>query len=467
MAERKKYNFAGAAQILSGRSAKAKDLSDDNENMQDGNETGSKMKSMLEHLDTPENPASKAFHLKYVPREKLIFNVKNNYPKEKIEKLAGSILRFGLIHCMEVLYDEETDCYTLESGERRTRAIDMLIEKYKDYEDTESEEYRLYFKNVKPYADGGLPCNVKRSVRTENNDSSGSDDLLAEIESQIRLRIANEEVRDYDAARQRERIMELNDLYDQRNRLLSKGEKININETLSEELNLSQSQIKNYKATTRLIPELEEMFKNNNISLKEGASYAKLSEDEQQQIFTMIQEGGDKKEVSALTQKLSEMKLKVDQKEREIKNLEKEKAEAEKKADKEKRIADELKKKIEENSSNSSAEEVKRLQKQLQLAEKNHQEYTQKIIDAENEKANKIAELERQLAEKESKKATALSDATRAALQLENLLQGLKNSKNQFETALEKYRKVYDADASMDEMSPDEFFIEFEKIMKL
>lgn len=68
-------------------------------------------------------------------------------------------------------------------------------------------------------------------------------------------------------------------------------------------------------------------------------------------------------------------------------------------ADKEKRIADELKKKIEENSSNSSAEEVKRLQKQLQLVEKNRQEYTQKIIDAENEKANKIAELERQLAE--------------------------------------------------------------------
>lgn len=44
------------------------------------------------------------------------------------------------------------------------------------------------------------------------------------------------------------------------------------------------------------------------------------------------------------------------------------------------------------------------MQKQLQLAEKNRQEYTQKIIDAENEKANKIAELERQLAEKESKK---------------------------------------------------------------
>lgn len=181
----------------------------------------------------------------------------------------------------------------------------------------------------------------------------------------------------------------------------------------------------------------------------------------------MIQEGGDKKEVATLTKKLSEMKQKVDRSEREIKNLEKEKAEAEKKAAKEKQITAELKKKIEENSSNSSAEEVKHLQKQLQLAEKNRQEYTQKIIDAENEKANKIAELERQLAEKKSKKTTALSDATRAALQLENLLQGQKNSKNQFETALEKYRKVYDADASMDEMSPDEFFIEFEKIMKL
>lgn len=109
----------------------------------------------------------KAFNFHLVPREKLVFNKDNAYPMEMIEQLADTILRFGLIHNLEVLYEEETDSYVIESGERRTRALDYLIAKFGDGREnaeTDAAEYKMYLKNVKQYADEGYPCNVKRRL---------------------------------------------------------------------------------------------------------------------------------------------------------------------------------------------------------------------------------------------------------------------------------------------------------------
>ncbi|MFR5450694.1 MAG: hypothetical protein ACLTIG_04700 [Roseburia hominis] len=81
--------------------------------------------------------------------------------------MADTILRFGLIHNLEVLYEEETDSYVIESGERRTRALDYLIAKFGDGREnaeTDAAEYKMYLKNVKQYADEGYPCNVKRRL---------------------------------------------------------------------------------------------------------------------------------------------------------------------------------------------------------------------------------------------------------------------------------------------------------------
>lgn len=68
---------------------------------------------------------------------KIYANEGNFYPQEDIEQKAGEILAFGLLENLVVKYEprEAAGEYKLISGERRWRALCLLVEKgYKEFE---------------------------------------------------------------------------------------------------------------------------------------------------------------------------------------------------------------------------------------------------------------------------------------------------------------------------------------------
>lgn len=388
----------------------------------------SKVQSLLGELDEPFNTA---FNFKFVNRNKMVFHAKNDYPMESIEELADLILDVGLIHNIEVVYNLEKDEYMIDSGERRTRAIDCLIEKYKDFEDKEDERYQKYLKNIKPF-EQGYPCNVK--IQTDN-------ETLDEINSEIRLIVANEEVREKDPIRTRKHITRLNELFSKRNSLAkTKEERINVNKTIGQTLNISDRQVKNYKAIDKLIPELLAKFEEKQINLSDGANYAQLSEEDQRQILKLIENGDSKKEINALYEQLNRMKADMQLKEKEIKRLEEEKTKALQAVNdsnnRVKELRAEIEKEFEENNPNKElvAELETKLAKEAAHTKQQKKTFKNKLAEQET----KISELETKLFEKEH---MTLKDTNqiKAESRLEMAIQNLEKEIIGLESALESY----------------------------
>lgn len=309
--------------------------------------------------------------IKFIPREKIIFNKKNDYNQEEIEKLSESILNYGLIHVMEAYYDEENDFYILESGERRTRAIDLLLDKFSSREPDDSYEYQCFLKNVNEFANG-YPLNVKylemkNGILTE----------LEEINSQLRLDEANQQIRSEDPLQKAKALERRKKLLQRKKELLPK-EKMNILNTLAEQTGMTKRSVMKYTAIAeKLIPELQEEFKKSNISLNEGSAYAQLTEEEQNYILQLIRNGekASKQEIDQLRMLLKTKEDNASQKEIELKRLHAEKEAAEKKLEEEilKKETDkkQLEKRLrEEISSEKSSNDSKIQSLKKSLAEK-------------------------------------------------------------------------------------------------
>lgn len=310
--------------------------------------------------------------IKYIPRKKIIFNEKNDYNQEEIDKLAESILNYGLIHVMEAYYDEENDLYILESGERRTRAIDLLLDKFLNTEPDDSYEYQCFLKNVKEFANG-YPLNVKH-LEMEN----GVLTELEQINSQLRLDEANQQIRSEDPL-QKAKALERRKMLLQRKKELLPDEKMNILNTLAEQTGMTKRSVMKYTAIAeKLIPELQEEFKKSNISLNEGSAYAQLTEEEQNYILQLIRNGekASKQEIDQLRMLLKTKEDNASQKEIELKRLHAEKEAAEKK------LAEEILKK---------EADKKQLEKRLR----------EEISSEKSSNDSKIQSLKKSLAEKE------------------------------------------------------------------
>ena len=146
MAKRKAFNFSVADKIIAS-GGEGQNVKEESTEVQSAEVTqqDSLVKNAMERMEKPAD--TRSFNLKFIPREKIVFHKNNNFPMEKIESTANSILEFGLIHNLEVLYDEDQDIYILESGERRTRAIDLLIKRFGNYSgDPENVDYKNYLK---------------------------------------------------------------------------------------------------------------------------------------------------------------------------------------------------------------------------------------------------------------------------------------------------------------------------------
>lgn len=398
----------------------------------------STVQSLVEKIETPLNTA---FNFKFVKREKMVFHKKNDYPMESIEKLADLILDLGLIHNIEVFHDEETDTYVVDAGERRTRAIDLLLEKFKDYPDKESYDYKKYEKNIKPF-ENGYPCKVIVSS-SEDILSNEETDTLDLINAEIRLIISNESGRERDTVSIKKHIDRLDDLYAKRNVTLKKGEKINVNNTIAEQLNMSNKQVQNYKKINQLIPELQQKFEESQITLKDGAHYASLTEEEQQQILTLIDNGESKKEIGDLICQLKRAKNEIISKEQSIASLEDDVQEKEQLIsdlqDNQKNIRDQIKKELED--SNPDKAKVEELEAALQESKSKLSTEKKNLKTVVKEKDDKIADLEKQIAEK-SKSAGNSTEMIRSQFSLESSISVLKKSLADVEEALAGYKKM-------------------------
>lgn len=82
-----------------------------------------------------ESPRAR-FRTKDISIFKIYANKDNFYPQEEIEQKAGEILALGLLENLVVKYETaEAGEYKLISGERRWRALNMLVERgYKEFE---------------------------------------------------------------------------------------------------------------------------------------------------------------------------------------------------------------------------------------------------------------------------------------------------------------------------------------------
>lgn len=463
MAQRKGFNFGNAAKIMETTSSTATV----EESINKADETAApspERKTMQEKIKKIETPMEyeKAFVFKFIPREKLVFNTDNKFPISDIEKLAMSILQNGLLHNLEVLYNEDPDNYLLESGERRTRAIDWLIEKYDNCEDKESAEYKLYIKNVKQYAVEGYPCNIKKSP-VRDDSLTEEEQTLADIDSQIRLREANFEVRDPEENREifRKELLKLRELYEAKNKLLKKDEKININQEIGAKLGISDRQVKNYAATTKLIPELQELLDKNNITLTEGVNYSKLTEEEQRQLLTIIEQGRPRDEVNALYKEIDRLNKEIKNNEKELDKANAEKASTQKELDQARTEVEEIRKEL-DNSNNS--EEIAALKEQLQAANDNLKKKEKKWNDTSAKHEQTISELNAKLAEKNSIPATSIDTQTlRLSFKIEETMQMVEESLKGLVADCEAYKKAYTGNGTS--KSPEEYEKELRTIL--
>lgn len=376
------------------------------------------------------SPEPKSFDFRFIPRNKLQFYEGNEYTQENIESLAEKILDMGLIHNLEVFYVLETDSYIIDSGERRCRALDMLINHYKDYKNQKDQDYKKYLLHVKQF-ENGYPCKVILSLGNEE---------LDRLDLRIRHYIANEETRDRDPAKTAKHIAELNTLYALRNS--SSGERININKKIGEDLGLSDRQVKKYKSVQKLIPELQKKFEENEITLTDGSSYAALSTEEQEELLKLINSGASKKKVDELYQSISAMKKDIASKENEIKSLENEKEAAQEEIRKAQAEITSLQKKLEKESAKGNPEQDKlnMLKEQIEETEKKMERQLKHHQKSLKYKDSQIETLRKRLKERES--SNDLPDE-RAAAKLNLQIEHLKETSETLRKCYEEYERTY------------------------
>lgn len=323
MSEKQKFNFLANANPKQPDAPDA--LAESGSKPSAGREPESTVSRQIQRLEQePEENFTR-----FILRSKLRTNRKNNFDMVDIESLEGSILEFGLFQNIMVVYSVEEDMYIIESGHRRTMALDSLIEKWDSYNGGPGspgyDDYLLYLKNVALYKKG-YPCKIAGTIGENILYDACADDSLPDdvIDSEIRLIVSNEEVRSISPEIRRRDVDRLDYLFGLKNKGKPKQERLNANKTIGSLLHMSERQVNNYKAVGRLIPELREEFDRKNITLKEGSNYSRLSEEEQHTILSMLR-AGEKVSASEIDTLLKEKKglsEKIEEQQRTIQMLE-------------------------------------------------------------------------------------------------------------------------------------------------
>ena len=276
-------------------------------------------------------PEENYLKTRLIPREKIRPNPKNKYEMKNIDSLADSILHYGLMQPLVVIYITEDDTYMLETGHRRAAALNKLIQTYSSWDgEADDPDYLSYCRFVKIF-EKGFPCSV--SAHIDDGVNYDSDDLSSlspdVIRSEIRLHLTNSEVRDIDRART---VQRLSVLYQALNEGKPKSEKINVNEQIANDLQITARQVINYKNVSKLIPELQNAFDQKKITLKESSKISQLDPDDQQQILDLIDSESSKAELQKsiqekllLNESLKKLHTDLEQRKKELAQIQNEK----------------------------------------------------------------------------------------------------------------------------------------------
>lgn len=257
---------------------------------------------------TAATPESVPMEIKYIPKHRIRKNKKNEYPLNEIESLKESILYYGLQQPLTVIYLTAEDMYVIEAGHRRYTAITALLDDFSYYENTQDTMYQYYLKNVKSFLKG-YPCIVTGNIDEqldydiESNNLDAIPDAL--IDSEIRLLITNEESRPpLEPAEKAKIISRLAALYERKNHhAASRADRINVNKEIAKRMNITERQVINYKHIDDLIPELQQEFDQNKITLKAAASISKLSMQDQQDVYTLLSSSSASEALEKVRQK--------------------------------------------------------------------------------------------------------------------------------------------------------------------
>lgn len=365
-------------------------------NLSPNKEEATEVEKIVTKLEEPS--VSMPFNFKFIARDQIEFNSNNSFEQKDIDKLADSILHLGLIHNLEATYDEEKDKYILDSGERRTRALDLLFERFSE-ENIQNEPdnlIALFNKNISGFKKG-YPVNVKR-VSEETS-------KLDMIDAELRLIAANIEVRDDDSIKRLENISKYKSLLQQKNVLLPADSQININAYIAEKEEISERQVRKYNNVLSLIPELQELFKTGDVTLSDSPSLAKLTESEQLEIANLIASGQklNAKEYQILKDKSEELSLVISEQEEQIKKAEEEKKEINSKFNLE---IERLKQYLTKEP--SIKQDSKEIQEKIKASEEKYKAALEGKEKALREQEQKIAELNSQLKELKEIKENSL-----------------------------------------------------------
>lgn len=243
--------------------------------------------------------ANGAFNFKFIPRDKIQFNPNNDFDMEGIDELATSLLTIGLQHNLGAFYDEDKNCYILESGERRLRACDMLFDKFgqagtlEDMEKNERKNYQQYVEYIAPFFENGFPVNVKKAKYQDESDRELQ--KLDGIDSELRKYKANIDVRELTPQKRAAYIKKVRNLMEERNQILYRQNGQNApaltQAEVAEAVGTSVRQLRKYDALDNLLPALKDEFEAGNISINKVPGIAALPEEEQLLFLELLQKG--------------------------------------------------------------------------------------------------------------------------------------------------------------------------------
>lgn len=198
---------------------------------------------------------------------KIYENEANFYPQEDIEQKAGEILALGLIENLVVKYEprEGAGEYKLISGERRWRALKLLVERgYKEFEfvtckiiapETQQEE-----KVTLILANSHRTKDIKTMIREEQELKETLEDMKA---NGIELKGYN----------------------------LQSGR---LRDVIAELLNVSKTKVAQIEAVnSNLIPEFMEELNQNRLTFSAAYELSGMSSDEQREILAIYAETGE------------------------------------------------------------------------------------------------------------------------------------------------------------------------------
>lgn len=424
---------------------------------------------MMGKLNEPLS-SEKAVNVKIIPRSKIVFHANNDYTQDNIEKLADSILKLKLQNIPSGYYDEEQDVYVIENGERRTRALDLLIATYTSPDaDTESRNFKLYCANVKRF-EQGYPFNLMERREAERPLSR-----LDEVVSQLRLEDANLEAR-FDADERAMHIQKRIELLREYNALVGEEEQINIPEDIAESFSITKRQAFKYTAVaTNLIPELQDEFQKKNINLNSASSMASLPEEMQYLILKMIQSGekvnlNETKEIQEKLERLQQEKdCMLQEKENQIAALKEEKARVEASVDtivkSVQEVADkeraQLRAQLEEEFRKDipDPEKVTTLEKQLEDVAQKHKSAIQQLEKSKRNSAEKDVEIAKLKSEMEQmQKGLTNDDAVKRVkteLGYQSVLKLLNEAFDSYKAFVVENREILDLIQGNDKVRED------------